>query len=98
MARPMTAAEKQRFRGYFPNLDVDRAVVTGAASTVYNCLSWTVGYTDRWLWPGGSINHFDTFYRGFGFIRATDGPIAAWGHSTSTMTHGCISGPGHGPR
>lgn len=98
MARPMTAAEKQRFRGYFPSLNVDQAVVTGEVSTAYNCISWTVGVTDRWLWPGSSISDFDTFYRGFGFVQAGDGPIAAWGHSTSNMTHGSISGPGHGPR
>jgi hypothetical protein len=36
MARPMTPAEKQRFRGYFPSLDVNRAVVTGEVSTWYN--------------------------------------------------------------
>src|SRR5712664_146165 len=36
--------------------------------------------------------------RGFGCVRSSDGPIAAWGHSTSNMTHGSISGPGHGPR
>ena len=98
MGRPMTPAEKQRFRGYFPNLDVERAVVTGEVSQVYNCISWTVGVTDRWLWPGGSIGEFDAFYRGFGYTRSGDGPIAAWGHSTSNMTHGCVSGPGHGPR
>jgi hypothetical protein len=63
--RPMTSAEKQRFRGYFANLDVDRAVVTGGASTVYNCISWTVGITNRWLWPGNSLANFDTFYGGF---------------------------------
>jgi hypothetical protein len=98
MARPMTPVEKQRFRNYFPNLNVDQAVVTGDVSTVYNCISWTVGLTDRWLWPGRSIADFDTFYRGYGFVRAGDGPIAAWGHSTANMTHGSISGPGHGPR
>lgn len=98
MARPMTPAEKQRFRGYFPSLDVDRAVVTGKISSVYNCVSWTVGLTDRWLWPGGAIANFDTLYRGFGYVRANDGPLAAWGLSTSNMTHGSISGPGHGPR
>ena len=38
------------------------------------------------------------FYRGYGFVRSTNGPIAAWGHSTTSMTHGSISGPGHGPR
>ena len=98
MARPMTPAEKQRFRGYFPNLDVNRAVVTGGVSTVYNCISWTVGITNRWLWPGNSLANFDTFYHGFGFVRAGNGTIAAWGLSTSNMTHGSVTGPGHGPR
>jgi hypothetical protein len=94
----MAPAEKKRFKTYFPNLDVDRAVVTGEISRLYNCISWTVGITDRWLWPGSSLANFDTFYRGFGFSRSDNGPIAVWGHSTSAMTHGCISGPGHGPR
>jgi hypothetical protein len=98
MARPMTTAEKQRFQGFFPNLNVDRAVVTGEVSTVYNCISWTVGVTDRWLWPGSSLANFDTFYRGFAFVRAEDGLIAAWGHSTASMTLGSIAGLGHGPR
>jgi hypothetical protein len=98
MPRPMTPAEKQRFRRHFPNLDVDQVIVTGEVSTVYNCISWTVGVTNRWLWPGSSIAHFETFYRGFGYIRSSNGPIAVWGHSTSNMTHGSISGLGHGPR
>jgi hypothetical protein len=94
----MTPVEKQRFQGYFPNLDVNRAVVTGEASPVYNCISWTVGVTNRWLWPGNSLANFDIFYRGFGFVRAGDGTIAAWGLSASSMTHGSVTGPGHGPR
>lgn len=98
MTRSLTPVEKQRFRLYFPNLDVDQAIVSGEASPVYNCIAWTVGFTDRWLWPGGALADFDTFYKGFGFIRSGDGPIAAWGHSPALMTHGCISGSGHGPR
>ena len=98
MARTMTPAEKQRFRNSFPILDVDKTVVTGEISHVYNCISWTVGVTDRWLWPGDALTSFDVFYRGFGFIRANDGSVAAWGRSASAMTHGSISGPGHGPR
>jgi hypothetical protein len=98
MARPMTPAEQQRFRGFFPNLNVAQAVVTDNASSAYNCIAWTVGITNRWIWPGGALAHFDTFYRGYGFARSSNGPIAAWGHSTSAMTHGSVSGPGHGPR
>jgi len=98
MARPMTPPEKLKFRHSFPNLDVDQVVVTGDASAVYNCISWTLGFTDRWLWPGNSIAVFDAFYRGFGLVRSGNGPIAAWGRSSSDMTHGCISGADHGPR
>jgi hypothetical protein len=39
MARSMTPTEKQAFRAWFPNLDVDQAVVTGEASSTYNCIS-----------------------------------------------------------
>ena len=94
----MTTAEKTRFKGYFPALDVDRAVVTDGMSKVYNCISWTVGVSNRWLWPGSSLANFDTFYHGLGFVRAGDGPVAAWGHSTTNLTHGSVTGPGHGPR
>jgi len=52
MARPMTPAEKARFKGYFPGLNVNAVVVTDKATSVYNCISWTVGITNRWLWPG----------------------------------------------
>jgi hypothetical protein len=94
----MNPAEKQRFQSFFPNLDVNQAVVTGEVSTVYNCIAWTIGISNRWIWPGYSLANFDTFYRGFGFVRAADGTIAAWGTSVASMTHGSISGPGHGPR
>jgi hypothetical protein len=67
-------------------------------STVYNCVSWTVGITNRWIWPGNSSANFDAFYHGFGFVRAGDGTIAAWGLSTSNMAHASVTGSEHGPR
>jgi hypothetical protein len=60
MARAMTPAEKQRFRGYFPGLDVNRAVVSGEMSPIYNCILWTVRVTNRWIWPGNTLAQFDT--------------------------------------
>ncbi len=98
MARQMTQAEKTRFKGYFPSLNVNQAVVTGEMTTVYNCISWTLGVTTRWIWPGPTIKDFDKVYNAAGFVRAANGPIAVWGSSLNAMTHGCISGPGHGPR
>src|SRR5438046_8349268 len=85
MARAMTPAEQQQFKGFFPNLDVNKAVVTGEVSTVYNCISWTVGVTNRWLWPGNTLANFDNFYRAFGFVRTGAGPDATRGHSTTKM-------------
>ena len=75
-ARPMTAAEKQRFAGYFPSLDVNKVVVTDGPSSVYNCIAWTVGITGRWLWPGNALALFDTFYQGLGYARSATGPVA----------------------
>lgn len=72
-------------------------MVTDEASSTYNCIAWTVGVTSAWIWPGKSLIDFDTFYAGRGFTRSTGGPIAAW-QLSGAMTHGCISGPNHGPR
>ena len=91
MARQMTAPEKQRFKGYFPNLNVDQAVVTGEKSPVYNCLAWTLGVTTSWIWPGKTIQDFDKLYNAAGFVRSANGPIAVWGDSLQAMTHGCIA-------
>ena len=98
MRRKMTAVEKKRFKRYFPNLDVGRAIVSGGRTRKYNCISWTIGVTTGWIWPGSSIQDFDKFYASHGCTRSPDGPIAIWGHHPSSITHGCISGPDHGPR
>jgi hypothetical protein len=94
----MTAAEQQRFTGYFPNLNVQTAVVTDEADPIYNCIAWTVGIVTVWIWPGDHLDDFDQFYLGFGFTRSSNGPVAAWGLSPVGMKHGCVSGEGHGPR
>lgn len=97
MPRSLTAAEKPVFLASFPLLDVDFTIVTGEPSGAYNCISWTVGVTNFWHWPGSSLANFDTFYDQFGLVRATKGHVAAWGFASNSMTHGCISGPTHGP-
>ncbi|MBI9075948.1 MAG: hypothetical protein JEZ02_11085 [Desulfatibacillum sp.] len=100
MNRPMTASEKKEYKGYFPNLDVDRARVTDNKTSLYNCIAWTVDVDWDWLWPGPTIEQFDVFYKGYGFVRASSGPVAVWAKNgdLNQMTHGCISGEGHGPR
>ncbi|MGB3006291.1 MAG: hypothetical protein WBC06_07270 [Chitinophagaceae bacterium] len=97
LPRKLTAAEKLIFSNDFPLLDVDLTIVTDEPTVAYNCISWTVGVTNFWHWPGSLLTNFDSFYGQFNLIRKTKGHVAAWGHSDSQMTHGCISGPTHGP-
>lgn len=97
LPRKLTAAEKVTFHNDFPLLDVDFTIVTGEPTGVYNCISWTVGVTNYWHWPGSTLANFDSFYNQFGLMRKTKGHVAAWGHADNNMTHGCISGPTHGP-
>ncbi len=97
LPRKLTAAEKTTFLASFPLLDVDFTIVTGEPTTDYNCISWTVGVTNFWHWPGSTLANFDSFYSQFGLKRKTKGHVAAWGFSDNGMTHGCISGSTHGP-
>lgn len=98
MTRSMTPSEKAQYQSWFPQLDVNAAVVSAENNGTYNCISWTVGVTTAWHWPGSTIQDFDSFYAGFGYVRRTTGPIAVWGHSFQDMLHGSVSGAGHGPR
>jgi hypothetical protein len=97
LPRKLTASEKIDFLSAFPLLDVDFTIVTDEPSGVYNCISWTVGITNFWHWPGSTLANFDSFYSQFGLTRKAKGFVAAWGFDNNSMTHGCISGPTHGP-
>lgn len=98
MNRKMTAPEKTFYKSVFTKLDVNAADVSGEATQVYNCISWTVGVITSAIWPGHNISDFDLFYQKWGFTRESQGEVAAWGYSFGEMTHGCISGTGHGPK
>jgi hypothetical protein len=98
LPRKLTAQEKIDFHIDFPLLDVDFTIVTDEPGGAYNCISWTVGVTNFWHWPGGTLANFDSFYSQFGLQRKTKGHVAAWGFADNNMKHGCISGPAHGPK
>ena len=62
LPRKLTAAEKVIFTNDFPLLDVDFTIVTDEPTGNYNCISWTVGVTNYWHWPGSNLTDFDNFY------------------------------------
>jgi hypothetical protein len=98
VTRSLTPSEKVEHQALYPQLDVNAALVFAENDTVYNCISWTVGVTTAWYWPGSTIEEFDDFYESFGYVRRTTGPIAVWGYGFLDLQHGSVSGAGHGPR
>lgn len=36
----------------------------------YNCIAWSLGITDYWVWPGKTVREFDALYARHGFKRA----------------------------
>jgi len=102
LPRPLTAPEKKQALVYWPNMNVDNVLVTDEAKTVYNCLAWTLGITNAWVWPWGSReatkDELDEFYAQHGFNPSTSGEIAGLGPNPDKYGHVSISGDGHGPR
>ena len=93
----MTDWEKQRYGNKYPFLDVEAVQVTGEISRRYNCISWSVGVTSRWIWPGYTKRAFDILYARYGIRPAETGGIALWEtlpHHPGPhprMTHACIA-------
>ena len=56
------------FESSFPNLETWS--VTGPSTGDYNCIAWSVGITDQWIWPGNTVQDFDAFYEYHGWIPA----------------------------
>jgi hypothetical protein len=102
MARSLTAREEAIAQSAWPRMNTAAVVVTDEATSAYNCIAWTLGITTSWIWPWPSQivtkAEFDAFYTSNGFVPSGSGPVAVFGLNAGNMTHGSISGPGHGPR
>ena len=66
-----TPAQKSVIEGYFPNLRTWS--VTGPSTGAYNCIAWSVGITNQWLWPGSTVADFDAFYAFHGWSLSPSG-------------------------
>lgn len=66
-----TAEQKTRIEGAFPNLKTWS--VTGPMTGQYNCIAWSVGITDQWIWPGNTVQDFDAFYALYGWTLSSSG-------------------------
>lgn len=67
---PPTASQELTIKNDFPNLQTWS--VTGASTTSYNCIAWSVGITNQWIWPGNTVADFDAFYASHGWSVANN--------------------------
>lgn len=75
----------------FPYLAQADTTITGADIGAYNCIAWSLGLSDRWINPAGSIEAFTAFYIQAGCEErawySADAAVAAWA-DREKPTHG----------
>jgi hypothetical protein len=54
--------------GGFPRLGNNFEVLAPHSDT-YNCIAWSMGIKDHWVWPGYSMSAFDKAYSRLGYRR-----------------------------
>jgi type VI secretion system secreted protein VgrG len=64
---PVSTIERLE-KSSFPRLH-DQYKVLGSGTKRYNCIAWSLGITDRWIWPGERVEDFDQLYGQNGFRR-----------------------------
>lgn len=79
IGRAPTEFERKKVENWFPKLKGrDHWRVTGEACEAYSCVSWAVGVTDEWLWPGDEREDFEAFFPGYGYLQVPfDAPESA---------------------
>jgi hypothetical protein len=87
--------QRQQFVGAFPNLR--NFNITAPATGSYNCIAWSVGITNQWIWPGYTVADFDAFYASYGWTVTPNGTreykkrkVALWAMNSdpNDCTHG----------
>jgi hypothetical protein len=53
----------------FPSLGSNYEVMSPTTGKGYNCIAWSLGITNRWVWPGDSLAAFDRLNKQHGYRR-----------------------------
>lgn len=51
-----------------PKLKPDNFEAIGPGDSKYNCIAWSLGRRDGWVWPGTKVEDFDKLYREQGYV------------------------------
>lgn len=82
------------FKAAFPMLALDNSFISGASTSNYNCISWSVGKTNSWDFPSQTnLTLWDNYYRSYGYTRsganADNAAIALWMYN-GLFTHASV--------
>jgi hypothetical protein len=81
--RAVTPLDKKRFKeerhvleteyaSVHPNLLTNYEVLgPSSEKRTYNCVAWSLGITDRWVWPGDRVEDFDALFAKHGYRRVS---------------------------
>ncbi|MCJ1405695.1 hypothetical protein MMC11_008924 [Xylographa trunciseda] len=98
---PLTDVEWQSAKMWLPELIRDRCSKLGPPSEVYNCIAWSLGYTDRLIETPEPRDEFEAFYAERGWITCpyAEGTIDGFGLQDEdgkfTMQHASRLHEGH---
>jgi len=92
--RRPTDPEWLQLSGWFPLLVRDDVWITAEPTATYNCIAWSLHFTDRWINPPQPLANFDQLYVDFGYqltvAHAADALIDGWATGAALaldMTH-----------
>lgn len=92
MPRRPTEPELAQLQGYFPQLSPANVWITAEPTGVYNCISYSLGITNRWINPPQPLANFQALYNNPPYnhptVPAGDPSAAIDGWATDQMTHG----------
>jgi len=89
VGRVPNSLEKVTLESAFPSLK--NALITGERTTDYNCISWTLGITDKWVNPTPTIAGMDQLYGSYGYhvVPKSQAQIALF-TKNGIPTHGAV--------
>jgi hypothetical protein len=61
-----------KYQATHPNLLTNYEVLgPSSEKRTYNCVAWSLGIKDKWVWPGDRLEDFDRLYAKHGYRRAS---------------------------
>jgi hypothetical protein len=95
-ADPSWKAEMLRSTS-FPNLKEEDFVGIGPSSQRYNCIAWTLGIQDEWVWPGTRVEDFDKLYAKQGYQPMSSVDLSNDPNLEKVVVYGLKPKSGTGP-